>query len=286
MSVDAIRARSCQEGAYRVIGLDALKNIARESTAGVPLTPARVRRLEIDALRQGIVPHRYLRNMGTIGLEGQIRLLESTVAVAGAGGLGGWVVEGLARMGIGRLIVIDGDIFAENNLNRQALCTESELGRRKIEVAQQRVEKINSAVDCTGHFVRAGEKDFCKLLSGAEVAVDALDNMPSRFDLQRAAQALGIPMIHGAIGGWIGQVMTIFPGDPGLFALYREETAPEHGIEVECGNPTATPLMVAACQIQEVVKVLLQIGLPLRDRILMLDAESGTAEIIRLSSTV
>ncbi len=286
MSVDIIRARSCQEGTYRVIGLDALKNIARESTAGVPLTPARVRRLEIDALRQGIVPHRYLRNMGTIGLEGQIRLLESTVAVAGAGGLGGWVVEGLARMGVGRLIVIDGDIFAENNLNRQALCTESELGRRKIEVAQQRVEKINSAVDCTGHFLRAGEGDFRKLLSGAEVAVDALDNMPSRFDLQRAAQALGIPMIHGAIGGWIGQVMTIFPGDPGLFALYRAETVPEHGIEVECGNPTATPLMVAACQIQEVVKVLLQIGLPLRDRILMLDAESGTAEIIRLSSTV
>lgn len=277
-----IHAKTVRDGAYRVISVEAVEAITRESSLALHPTPSDFRTVESSALEEGIVPYRYLRNMGTVGLTGQLRLLGSTVAIAGAGGLGGWIIEGLARMGVGRLIIIDGDTFTDNNLNRQALCIECELGRPKVEAALRRVQQVNSAVDCECHFVRAGEAEFVRLVRGAQVVVDALDSLPSRFDLQRAAEAAGIPLVHGAIGGFVGQVMTVFPGDTGLFALYSPETAPERGIEVECGNPTATPLMVAAWQIHETIKLLLGIGQPLRHRLLMMDAESGSVEVLQL----
>jgi len=80
---------------------------------------------------QHIIPTRYLRSLGTVGWDGQKKLLEATVVIIGAGGLGGWIIEGLARMGVGHLVVVDGDVFEENNLNRQLLCTEGSLGEAK-----------------------------------------------------------------------------------------------------------------------------------------------------------
>jgi len=100
--------------------------------------------------------------------------------------------------------------------------------------------------------------------------------------LQDAAQSLGIPLVHGAIGGMTGQVMTIFPGDEGLYALYGRGEVPERGIEAQQGCPTATPMMVAAWQVQEVLKILLDKGDPLRHRMLFMDAEGGTLDVIRL----
>ncbi|HNT06004.1 MAG TPA: ThiF family adenylyltransferase, partial [Anaerolineae bacterium] len=95
----------------------------------------RRRQVELAALQEHILPERYLRSLGTVGWEGQIKLLSSTVGVVGVGGLGGWVIMALARMGVGRLVIIDGDVFADSNLNRQALCRESDLGRPKVDVA-------------------------------------------------------------------------------------------------------------------------------------------------------
>jgi len=109
-----------------------------------------------------------------------------------------------------------------------------------------------------------------------------LDQLPARMMLQSVCQTLGIPLVHGAIGGYIGQVTTIFPGDAGLCALYGEGRVPERGAEVEWGNPAATPMMIAAWQIQEVVKLLTGKGDLLRGRLLFLDAESGTVECFRL----
>ena len=82
-----------------------------------------------------------------MGIDGQARLLSSTAAVVGAGGLGGLIIELLARFGVGRLILIDGDTFTEDNLNRQLLCREGDLGRKKIERAVERVREVNSAVE-------------------------------------------------------------------------------------------------------------------------------------------
>jgi molybdopterin/thiamine biosynthesis adenylyltransferase len=239
-----------------------------------------LREVEIRALRARILPARYERSHGTVGWEGQIRLLEATAAVVGCGGLGGWIVEGLCRMGVGHLIIVDGDTFAENNLNRQACCTEANLGQLKTEAAQARLAAVNSATQVTVYPVMADEKSMQEMLTGADVVVDALDTISTRLILQKVVQGLGVCMVHGAIAGYVGQVMTVFPGDQGLYAIYGRDDVPERGVEVQVGNPSATPMMVAAWQIQEVIKILLGAGDLLRNRLLIMDAESATVRIL------
>lgn len=240
------------------------------------------REVEIAALHEHVLPMRYMRNLGTVGWEGQLALLQATVGIVGAGGLGGWIIEGLARMGVGHLIVIDGDVFEENNLNRQAFCRECDLGRSKAEVARQRAAEVNAAVELVPHPVRVDEEQMVQLLQGATVLVDALDALPTRLALQRAARRLHVPMVHGAIAGYVGQVMTIFPEDAGLYGLYGDQHVPEHGIEAQWGNPAGTPMMVAAWEVQEVVKLLTGRGEPLRHRLLFMDSEVGAVDILQV----
>lgn len=263
------------EGDLSLLSINAVRQMAEE----FDLSP---REVEIRALEERILPTRYLRSLGTVGWEGQIRLLKATVAVVGLGGLGGNVVEGLARAGIGRLIIIDGDAFVEHNLNRQILSTEANLGASKVEVAKGHVAEINSAVEVIARPVEATAESLPQLLEGAEVVVDALDRLPTRLTLQDTAQSLAIPMVHGAIAGMVGQVMTILPGDEGLYALYGRGEVPERGIEAQQGCPTATPMMIAAWQVQEVLKILLGKGELLRHRMLFMDAEAGTVEVVWL----
>jgi len=270
----AVQRREPRGEPLWVIPLASVQQIADEMSLSL-------REVEIAALRAQLLPTRYVRNLGTVGWEGQIALLQSTVGIIGAGGLGGWIIEGLARMGVGRLIVIDGDVFEENNLNRQVLCTERNLGQPKVEAARQRVAQVNAAVEVVTHQVRVDEAQMVELLRGVDVAVDALDALPTRLALQRAAQELSVPLVHGAIAGYVGQVMTIFPDDPGLLELYGERV-PERGIEVQWGNPAATPMMVAAWQVQEVIKLLSHRGEPLRRRMLFLDSEIGVIDILRV----
>ncbi len=272
--------------------LEALADAAGEGLPTLSLTETRrlavehgivPRSVEIAALRQNIVPERYLRNHGTVGFAGQIALLEAKVVIVGAGGLGGWAAEGLARMGVGRLVVIDGDVFEENNLNRQLGCTESTIGKPKVSALTDRVRQVNGAVDVTACFAWLTEENAPELLQGADAVIDALDSFPARFLLEREARKLDIPMVHGAIAGNTGQVMTIFPGDPGLEALYGEGAHPEHGIETELGNPSATPMMVSAWQMHQAVKIIIgaEDGL-LRKRLLLMNAQAGEGDLIAL----
>ena len=244
-------------------------------------------RLEVEllAVEAHLLPWHHRRSLGTTGWEGLARLMRATVAVVGLGGLGGYVVEGLARMGVGHLILIDGDVFAEHNLNRQLFSQESNLGLPKAEVARQRVADVNGAVDVTVHAAFATAETLPALLRGADLLVDCTDQLPIRFVMQEVAQKMGLPLVHGAIAGYVGQVMTILPGDAGLKGLYGCGDVPERGIEVELGNPAATPMMVAAWEVQEAVKVLLGRGHLLRNRLLFMDAESGTVETLHLSCT-
>jgi molybdopterin/thiamine biosynthesis adenylyltransferase len=119
-------------------------------------------------------------------------------------------------------------------------------------------------------------------LRGVDLVVDCTDRLPIRLVLQEEARKMDLPMIHGAIAGYVGQVMTILPGDGGLRALYGDNDVPERGIEVELGNPAATPMMVAAWEVQEAIKVILGRGQLLRNRMLFMDAESGTVEILQI----
>src|ERR1035437_8612400 len=154
------------------------------------------REIEISCLEQNIVPIRYIRNIGTIGLEGQLKLLRSTVAVCGAGGLGGTIIELLARQGIGHLVIIDNDRFAENNLNRQILATESDLRKSKVNVAAARVKKINSAVVISAVNKTIDSKNIKEIIIGASVVLDGLDNLKTRRIVARACDELRIPFVQ------------------------------------------------------------------------------------------
>lgn len=272
--VSRLRELTVDDGGERVVPLAAIRTVAAEF--------GRTRReVELAAVEARLLPWRHKRNLGTTGWNGLARLMRSTAVVVGLGGLGGYVVEGLARMNVGRLVLMDGDVFAEHNLNRQLFSSEADIGRSKAEVARERVGQINSAVDVTVYDTFATAETLPARLQGADVVVDCTDQLPIRITLQDATAKAGIPLVHGAIAGYIGQVMTIMPGDEGLRALYGSD-APERGLEVELGNPAATPMMVAAWQVQETIKVLLGIGQLLRHRMLFMDAESGTVDVITL----
>jgi molybdopterin/thiamine biosynthesis adenylyltransferase len=260
-----------------VISLKTLTVIAREQKI-------LVKDVEITALRNGVTPWRYLRNIGTIGLDGQIKLLQSRVAVVGAGGLGDTIIELLARQGIGHITIIDNDRFAEQNLNRQLMSTEKNLGKYKALVAAKRVAQINSAVTITTFVEKLTKDNADRLLKGSQVVADALDNLPSRFVVENACRSLGIPLVHGTIAGFCGQLTTIFPEDAGLHCIYgSSDRFPEQGIEVKIGNPSATPAIIAAWQVQEIVKIITGIGKPLRNCLLLLDMMEGTADRIEFS---
>jgi molybdopterin/thiamine biosynthesis adenylyltransferase len=225
---------------------------------------------------------RYLRNIGTTGIEGQLKLLRSTVAVCGAGGLGGGVIELLARQGIGHLVIIDNGRFVENNLNRQIMSGEDVLRRSKVKVAAQRVKRINSAVKVSTYSVYLNDSSADGLLKGCNVVVDALDSLSSRMVVESSCRRLGLPFVHGAIAGHCGQIMTVLPGDRGLSAIYGPE-CDVHGIEAVTGNPPATPAAIAAWEVQEVVKLITGIGTPIRNRLLFVDFADGSLESIPLA---
>ncbi|MGB2783319.1 MAG: HesA/MoeB/ThiF family protein [Atribacterota bacterium] len=239
--------------------------------------------IEILALQDNIIPERYQRNLGVISPSEQAKLLQSKVAIIGAGGLGGTVIELLTRIGIGELIIADKDIIVDSNLNRQILSKETNLGQNKIEAAVKRVKEINSSVEITRHSVFIDSDNVKEIIEGADVAVDALDNLPSRFVLQKACRDLKIPLVHGAIAGFNGQLTTIFPEDKGLELIYgSDRDLPEHGSEVTLGAPTVTPALIASLEAQEVIKILLKRGKLFRNRLLYLDIEGGTIEILNL----
>jgi molybdopterin/thiamine biosynthesis adenylyltransferase len=164
------------------------------------------------------------------------------------------------------------------------MCTEKNLGKYKALVASRRVKQVNSAIKVKTYLERLNDENAARLLDGTQVAADALDNLPSRFAVEKACRALRIPLVHGTIAGFCGQLTTIFPDDAGLCCIYGSPGRfPDQGIEVKIGNPSATPAIVAAWQVEEIVKIITGIGKPLRNSLLVLDMMEGTAERIEFT---
>jgi molybdopterin/thiamine biosynthesis adenylyltransferase len=231
--------------------------------------------VEETILENGLLPARYQRNQQMISTAQQLQLLRSTVAVVGAGGLGGYILEELARLGVGQIVVIDDDVFEEHNLNRQILSSPAKLGRVKVEVAAARLAEINPAVTVRAVRARFDKVQGAALLAGADCVVDAVDNVASRLELEELCEGLQLPLVHGAIAGWYGHVATIFPGERSLTKLYRHWSGGK-GIEAQLGNPAFTPAVVASFEVAEVGKILLGQGRLLRNRqlnIYLLDME-------------
>ncbi|MFW6011276.1 MAG: HesA/MoeB/ThiF family protein [Desulfosalsimonas sp.] len=236
-----------------------------------------LRQIYMSALGSGIWPVRYMRNAKSISAQEQLKLAQSCAAVIGAGGLGANVLMLLARMGIGRLNIADPDVFEESNLNRQLTATNQTMGMHKSKAAQNMINSVNPAVAVKTFQIRLTGENAADILSGSDIAIDALDNIAARLALADACRLAGIPMIHGAIAGFEGQVMTVFPQDQGFEMIYGnigKDSSQEPSPEAVMGVPGITPAIIAGLEAMEAVKVLLNRGRGLKNRMLYADLEN------------
>jgi molybdopterin/thiamine biosynthesis adenylyltransferase len=202
-----------------------------------------------------------------IGEKGQEKLKRAKVFIGGAGGLGCPVSIYLAAAGVGHLRIVDHDTVDLTNLNRQVAHWTPDVGRRKVDSAQEKLNKLNPNVSVENLSVTISEKNASELVSGFDLIVDAMDNLPTRYLLNKTAIQQGIPFVHGAVNGFEGRAMTVIPGKTAcLRCLYR-------GLVPESKFPVigVTPAVIACIQATEVIKYLVGIGDLLANRLLAYD---------------
>jgi len=222
---------------------------------------------------------RYSRNKNLMSDDEIILLSQKKVCVLGLGGLGGYIVEMLSRIGVGSLTLVDGDVFDETNLNRQLFSSMNNLGNSKALEAEKRVKGINPLTKVIPVYEFVDSSNAMKIIANHDVIVDALDSIDLRKSIARACTELNLPLVHGAIAGWYGQVATIYPNDTTLDILYPKDI--KRGIEKELGNPSFTPALVASIQVSEVIKLLLNRGDLLRNSFMMIDLYTNDIEVIK-----
>jgi molybdopterin/thiamine biosynthesis adenylyltransferase len=226
---------------------------------------------------------RYSRHiiMDEIGPEGQQKLLEGSAVVVGAGGLGAPVIQYLAAAGVGRIGIVDDDVVERSNLQRQIIHKDSDVGRPKVESAAEFVADLNPDVEVETYHQRLGPADAESLVSDYDVVVDCSDNFPTRYLLNDACRIHGVPLAHGAIYKFEGQVTTILPDGPCYRCLFPE--APEPGTVPDCattGVLGVLPGTVGCIQATEAMKLLLEKGEPLEGRLLFYDAMEMSFETV------
>ncbi len=220
--------------------------------------------------------HRYSRHLllPEVGEEGQKRLLEARVLLLGAGGLGSPVALYLTAAGVGTLGIVDMDSVDESNLQRQILHNRDRVGERKVDSARTALAALNPDVEIVTFDTRLAADNVERILEGFDVVVDGADNFASRYLLNDASVKLGIPVVHGSIFRFEGQV-SVF--DPRRGPTYRDllpqppppELAPSCS---EAGVLGVLPGIIGSLQALEAIKLVLDIGDPLIGRLLTFDA--------------
>ena len=205
--------------------------------------------------------------MRGFGEEGQEKLKRAKVIIAGGGGLGSPSSIYLVAAGVGTIRIVDYDKVELSNLNRQILHWDKDIGRNKVDSAAEKLSQLNQEVKIEAIEEIINETNVSKLVAGFDVIVDAMDNLPTRYLLNKAAIENNIPFIHGAVYGLEGRAMTIIPGETAcLRCVYRglvpEEKFPVIGV---------TPAIIGCIQATEVIKYLVGLGKLLTNRLLVYD---------------
>ena len=220
--------------------------------------------------------NRYQRHLlvPEVGEEGQLKLLDAKVLLLGAGGLGSPAALYLAAAGVGTIGIIDMDVVDESNLQRQILHNVDRVGDRKVDSAKKTLTALNPDVNVVTYDTRLGADNVMEILDGYDVVVDGADNFPSRYLLNDASVKLGIPVVHGSIFRFEGQV-TVF--DPRNGPTYRdmlpEPPPPEMAPScAEAGVLGVLPGIVGSVQALEAIKLILGVGDSLRGRLVAFDA--------------
>jgi adenylyltransferase/sulfurtransferase len=221
---------------------------------------------------------RYRRHLSLpeMGLEGQSRLLESSVLLIGAGGLGCPLALYLAAAGVGHLGLADDDVVDASNLQRQVLYSTADIGRSKVEVASERIRALNPDVRVTQYPLRLSSENALEIFADYDVIVDGTDNFPTRYLSNDACVLLGKPNVYGSIFRFEGQT-SVFDArhGPCYRCLYPEPPPP--GAVPSCaegGVLGVLPGMIAMIQATETIKLLTGAGSSLVGRLLLYDALS------------
>jgi molybdopterin/thiamine biosynthesis adenylyltransferase len=202
------------------------------------------------------------------GVEGQAKLKKAKVFIAGAGGLGSPAAIYLAAAGIGTIRIADHDTVELSNLNRQVLHWEENIGGEKVDSAAAKLKKLNSGIRIETIGDTITEANAAGLVGDADLIVDAMDNLPTRYLLNRTAIAKNIPFFHGAVYGFEGRAMTVIPGKSAcLNCLYHGATA----VKTRFPVIGVAPAVIGCIQATEVIKYLTGLGELLTDRLLNYD---------------
>lgn len=203
------------------------------------------------------------------GEAGQEKLKKAKVFIAGAGGLGSPVAIYLAAAGIGTIRLADHDTVERSNLNRQVLHWEEDIGGRKVDSAAAKLHQLNPDIKIETIQDTITETNVLRLVGDSDLIVDAMDNLPTRYILNKAAIEKGIPFFHGAVYGFEGRAMTVIPGRTAcLNCLYHNVKVPKEKFPVI----GVTPAVIGCIQATEVIKYLTGLGDLLTNRILNYDA--------------
>jgi molybdopterin/thiamine biosynthesis adenylyltransferase/rhodanese-related sulfurtransferase len=217
--------------------------------------------------------HRHIL-LPEVGEDGQQKLLEARVLLLGAGGLGSPAALYLAAAGVGTLGIVDMDVVDASNLQRQILHNIERVGERKVDSAKKTLTSINPDVDVVTYDVRFGADNILDILDGYDVVVDGTDNFPTRYLLNDASLLKRIPVVHGSIFRFEGQVTVFDPyNGPCYRCLLPEPPPPELAPScAEAGVLGVLPGIVGSIQALEAIKLILDLGDPLRGRLLAYDA--------------
>lgn len=221
---------------------------------------------------------RFLRQIPLIGPEGQEKLRNARILIAGAGGLGSAIATYLAAAGVGYIRIVDEDTVEDSNLNRQILYREQDIGTSKVIVAERTIHAISRDTQVDAICRHIDKTTVCELVQGMDLILDGMDNFPGRYVLNKAGQDEKIPFIHGAVHGFYGQVTTIIPGvTPCLRCIIPTPPAWENApiIGVTCGA-------IGCIEATEAIKYLTGIGEIFKNRLLLWDGLRGDAETIRI----
>jgi adenylyltransferase/sulfurtransferase len=221
---------------------------------------------------------RYSRQILLFGEEGQEKLKNGTIFIAGAGGLGSPISLYLAVLGIGTIILVDDDIVERSNLNRQILHSERDIGRKKTQSAQEKLQAINPDISVRVIDTTIDESNVHDLVGNADGIVDAMDNFATRYLLNEVSQQQHIPLFHGAVRGLFGQATTILPGNTPCFRCIFPHPPPKDVLPVV----GLAPGFIGMVQATEVFKFLLGDGDLLANRLLLWDGMQSRVEEIPL----
>ncbi len=213
---------------------------------------------------------RYDRQMmiDGFGEEGQEKLKRARVIIAGGGGLGSPVALYLAAAGVGTIRLIDQDVVDLSNLNRQILHWSRDGGRKKVDSAQEKLKQQNQFINVEGLAETIDESNVAQLVDGFDLIVDAMDNLATRYLLNRTAIQKKIPFFHGAVWGFEGRAMTIIPGRTACLTCLYQGVVPRRSKFPVIG---VTPAIIGSIQAAEVIKYIVGIGELLTNKLLIFD---------------